>query len=249
MHRPDRCLQQFGMRQGIPPRPTNDDQLHQLTRQRRSNFDWAAFHRHFVDMWNNSYNLLIDGEYILPVPTTLIGYRPIDANYRNVMPIPSDSQHPSSARYPDEPGPLTTHFHTTTQIEGALGLTADSSFYTPQEPRVSQSLDHGFHTSFGGSFTQLLQSDFHAFTTHMCPSFNMSPIPYPDMATHDSGLSTRVVQDPLEGDDDHGRGRRVGLLDVLGVGLEDIGITISDVNDVLVHYYFFYYILTCLFRL
>ncbi|KZV32464.1 hypothetical protein F511_16516 [Dorcoceras hygrometricum] len=42
----------------------------------------------------------------------------------------------------------------------------------------------------------------------MRPSFNTSHIPYPEMGAHDSGPSTQVVQDPPEGDDDQGQGRR-----------------------------------------
>ncbi|KZT75484.1 hypothetical protein F511_47494 [Dorcoceras hygrometricum] len=62
MHRPERCLRQFGIRQGIPPHPSRDDKIHQLTRQGRNNFDWATLHRPFVDMWNERYNLVVNGE-------------------------------------------------------------------------------------------------------------------------------------------------------------------------------------------
>ncbi|XP_075522426.1 serine/threonine-protein phosphatase 7 long form homolog [Primulina tabacum] len=39
MHRPKRCLRQFGMRQSIPPPSTNFDNFHKLTRQGRNNCD------------------------------------------------------------------------------------------------------------------------------------------------------------------------------------------------------------------
>ncbi|XP_075512729.1 serine/threonine-protein phosphatase 7 long form homolog [Primulina tabacum] len=50
MHRLERCLRQFGMRQGILPPATNFDNFHKLTRQGRNNFDWATYHKDFVEM-------------------------------------------------------------------------------------------------------------------------------------------------------------------------------------------------------
>ncbi|XP_073286795.1 serine/threonine-protein phosphatase 7 long form homolog, partial [Primulina huaijiensis] len=53
MHRPEWCLRQFGMHQGIPPPATNFDNFHKLTRQGRNNCDWATYHKDFVEMWND----------------------------------------------------------------------------------------------------------------------------------------------------------------------------------------------------
>ncbi|XP_073029259.1 serine/threonine-protein phosphatase 7 long form homolog [Primulina eburnea] len=105
MHRPERCLRQFGMRQGIPPPATNFDNFHKLTRQGRNNFDWATYHIDFVQMWNDRYNFVIGGNYVIPgtpaitveyvgwyhrisqivlsppvVHSNIMGYHPVDAN-------------------------------------------------------------------------------------------------------------------------------------------------------------------------
>ncbi|XP_073152055.1 serine/threonine-protein phosphatase 7 long form homolog [Henckelia pumila] len=75
IHRPERCLRQFGMRQGIPPPATNYDIFHKLTRQGRPNYDWAAFHKQFVDMWTDRYNFVMNGEFIIPgTPDTTLEY-------------------------------------------------------------------------------------------------------------------------------------------------------------------------------
>ncbi|XP_073121326.1 serine/threonine-protein phosphatase 7 long form homolog [Henckelia pumila] len=115
IHRPERCLRQFGMRQGIPPPATNYDIFHKLTRQGRPNYDWAAFHKQFVDMWTDRYNFVMNGEFIIPgtpdttleyigwyrrishifvsptqVPATMVGYHPIDGRYRQSFPFMHD---------------------------------------------------------------------------------------------------------------------------------------------------------------
>ncbi|XP_073304170.1 serine/threonine-protein phosphatase 7 long form homolog [Primulina huaijiensis] len=75
MHRPERCLRQFGMLQGIPPPATNFDNFHKLTRQGRNNFDWATYHKDFVEMWNHRYHFVIDGDYvILGTPAITVDY-------------------------------------------------------------------------------------------------------------------------------------------------------------------------------
>ncbi|KZV36234.1 phenolic glucoside malonyltransferase 1-like [Dorcoceras hygrometricum] len=127
-----------------------------------------------------------------------------------------DLQPPASARFQDEAVPSMSHFHTTTQSEGAPRPTVDSLFYTPQERPFFQSFDHGMNTSFGGGFTPPLQSEYRGLMDHMRPPLNTSHIPYPehyqspvhDMATGDSGPITHVAQDPPQGDEDQGRRRR-----------------------------------------
>ncbi|KZV52837.1 serine/threonine-protein phosphatase 7 long form [Dorcoceras hygrometricum] len=128
------------------------------------------------------------------------------------QPVHFDLQPPSSARFQDEDGPSASHFHTTTQSEGAPKPTSDSLFYTPQERPFFQSFDHGLSTSFGGSFTKLLQSEYRGLIDHMRPPLNTSPIPYPehyqspvhDMITGDSGPIT------------HDANRNDELLEVIG---------------------------------
>ncbi|KZV24703.1 hypothetical protein F511_11282 [Dorcoceras hygrometricum] len=207
-------------------------------------------------MWNNRYNLVVHGEYITPgtlstmtdyvgwyrritrlflspptVPTSVVGYHPVDADYRTFLaqqygdvhafssffqPMHFDLQRPSSARFQDGAGPSTSHFHMMTQSEGAPRPTTDLLFYTPQERPFFQSFHHGLSTSFGDSFTQLLQSEYRGLMDHIRPPLNTSSIPYPehyqsqlqDMATGDSGSITHVAQDPPQGDEDQGRRRR-----------------------------------------
>ncbi|XP_073120213.1 serine/threonine-protein phosphatase 7 long form homolog [Henckelia pumila] len=75
MHRPERCLRQFGMHQGIPPPATNYENFHKLTRQGRSDFDWAPFHKQFVDMWTDRYNFVTGGELVIyGTPDTTLEY-------------------------------------------------------------------------------------------------------------------------------------------------------------------------------
>ncbi|XP_073046468.1 serine/threonine-protein phosphatase 7 long form homolog [Primulina eburnea] len=119
MHRPERCLRQFGMRQGIPPLATNFDNFHKLTRQGRNNVDWATYHADFVQMCNDRYNFVIGGDHVIPgtpaitvdyigwyyrisqivlsppvVPSNIMGYHPVDANYRPFIARPAHVQYP-----------------------------------------------------------------------------------------------------------------------------------------------------------
>ncbi|XP_075494776.1 serine/threonine-protein phosphatase 7 long form homolog [Primulina tabacum] len=176
MHRPGRCLRQFGMRQGIPPPATNFDNFHKLTRQGRNNFDWATYHTDFVEMLNNRYNFVIDGDYVIPgtpaitveyvrwyhrisqivlsppvVPSNIIGYHPIDANYRQFITRlayttpPVVSSFPSNAVGCDtQPGPSSSNM----------------AYTTPPVFSSFPSYETGYYTPFAGSFTEFLQSDF-----------------------------------------------------------------------------------------
>ncbi|XP_073053847.1 serine/threonine-protein phosphatase 7 long form homolog [Primulina eburnea] len=75
MHRPERCLRQIRMHQGIQPPATNFDNFHKLTRQGRNNCDWATYHKDFVEMWNDIYNFVIGGDYVIPgTPDIIVDY-------------------------------------------------------------------------------------------------------------------------------------------------------------------------------
>ncbi|XP_073055286.1 uncharacterized protein [Primulina eburnea] len=227
MHRPERCLRQFGMRQGIPPPATNFDKFHKLTRQGRNNCDWATYHKDFVDMWNDRYNFVIDGDYVIPgtpsitmdyigwyyhisqislsptvIPSNIIGYHPVDANYRQFITRPAHVQTPRTQNE-FEPGPSTSN------------ITYTPPHVVPSFP----SYDYGYHTPIAGSFTQFLQSDFRPFMNESRPILNTSPLTfqeYSDTERYEVGgniadTSTSAAQTRTHGDAEEmlGRGRRV----------------------------------------
>ncbi|XP_075499024.1 uncharacterized protein LOC142537373 [Primulina tabacum] len=188
MHRPERCLQQFGMRQGIPPPSTNFDNFHKLTRQGRNNCDWTTYHKDFVEMWNDIYNFVIGGDYVIPgtpditvdyvgwyhrisqiflpspgVPSNIMGYHPVDANYRQFIICPAHVQSPPMwTRNEFEPGPSSSNM----------------AYTTPPVVSSFPSYDSGYYTPFAGSFTQFLQSDFRPGMNESRPTFNTSPMPF-----------------------------------------------------------------------
>ncbi|XP_073318086.1 serine/threonine-protein phosphatase 7 long form homolog [Primulina huaijiensis] len=140
MHRPERCLRQFGMRQGIPPPATNFDNFHKLTRQGRNNFDWATYHKDFVEMWNDRYNFVIDGDYVIPgIPAT----RHHSGLYWLVSSHFTDSALAASGNE-FEPGPSSSNM----------------AYTIPPVVSNLPSYDAGYYTPIVGSFTQFLQSDF-----------------------------------------------------------------------------------------
>ncbi|KZV20018.1 hypothetical protein F511_28918 [Dorcoceras hygrometricum] len=121
----------------------------------------------------------------------------------------------AQARFQDEAGPSTSQFHTTTQSQGAPPPIFDSLFHTPPDRPFFQSFDHGGSTSFGGSFTQLLRSEYRGLMEPMRPSFNTSAIPYTEysqspvhgMDTFDTEPVTHVAENPPQGDEEQGRRR------------------------------------------
>ncbi|XP_075508085.1 uncharacterized protein LOC142544974 [Primulina tabacum] len=229
MRRPERCLRQFGMRQGIPPPATNFDNFHKLTRQGRNNFDWATYHADFVQMWNDRYNFVIGGDYVIPgtpaitvdyigwyyrisqivlsppvVPSNIMGYHPIDANYRQFIARPAHVQYPPMWTGNEfEPGPSSSNM----------------AYTTPPVVSSFPSYDAGYYTPIVGSFTQFLQSDFRPGMNESRPTFNPSPIPFPQYSDPEgfevggniADTSTSAGQTSTHGDDEQmlGRGRRV----------------------------------------
>ncbi|XP_073318160.1 serine/threonine-protein phosphatase 7 long form homolog [Primulina huaijiensis] len=229
MHRPERYLRQFGMRQGIPPLATNFDNFHKLTRQGRNNFDWATYHKDFVEMWNDRYNFVIGGDYVIPgtpaitvdyvgwyhhisqivlsppvVPSNIMGYHLVDANYRQFITRPAHVQYPPMWTGNEfEPGPSSSNM----------------TYTTPPVVSSFPSYDAGYYTPFAGSFTQFLQSDFRPSMSENRPIFNTSPIQfeqYSDTERYEVGgniadTSTSAAQTSTHGDDEQmlGRGRRV----------------------------------------
>ncbi|XP_073303662.1 serine/threonine-protein phosphatase 7 long form homolog [Primulina huaijiensis] len=229
MHRPERCLRQFGMRQGVPSPATNFDNFHKLTRQGRNNCDWATYHKDFVEMWNDRYRFVIGGDYVIPgtpditvdyvgwyhrisqiflspqvVPSNIMGYHPVDANYRQFITRPGHVQSPPMwTRNEFEPGPSSSNM----------------AYTTPPVVSSFPSYDSGYYTPFVGSFTQFLQSDFRPGMNESRPTFNTSPIPfqqYSETEGYDVGgniadTSTSAAQTSTHGDAEQmlGRGRRV----------------------------------------
>ncbi|XP_073153449.1 serine/threonine-protein phosphatase 7 long form homolog [Henckelia pumila] len=261
MHRPERCLRQFGMRQGIPPPAPNYDIFHKLTRQGRPNYDWDAFHKQFVDMWTNRYNFVMGGEFVIPgtpdttleyiswyrrishifvsptlVPTTMVGYHPIDGRYRQSFEQQyqqqghvSMSQHPTWTQNEGEAGTSTTNHPRYTQHYGdPRPSTTNTTFYTPPMMSSFRGYDHNFHTPYAGIFTQLLQSDFRPFMHDIRPRLNISPIPFQEysdipiteMSVSTVGPGTTPEQPRTEGDEEerYGRGRRTIVRPSCGTG-------------------------------
>ncbi|XP_073030205.1 serine/threonine-protein phosphatase 7 long form homolog [Primulina eburnea] len=162
MHRPERCLRQFGMCQGIPPPTTNFENFHKLTRQGLNNFDWAKYHKDFVEMWNDRYNFVIGGDYVIPstpaitadyvgwyhrisqimlsppmVPSNIMGYHLVDANYRQFIARPAHVQYPPMWTGNEfEPGPSSSNM----------------AYTTPPVVSSFPSYDAGYYTPFAGSF-------------------------------------------------------------------------------------------------
>ncbi|XP_075508101.1 serine/threonine-protein phosphatase 7 long form homolog [Primulina tabacum] len=238
MHRPERCLRKFGMRQGIPPPATNFDNFHRLTRQGRNNFDWATYHVDFVEMWNDRYNFVIGGDYVIPgtpaitvdyigwyyrisqivlsppvVPSNIMGYHPVDANYRQFIARLAHVQYPPMWTENEfEPGPSSSNM----------------AYTTPPVVSSLPSYDAGYYTPIVGSFTQFLQSDFRPGMNESRPTFNPSPIPFPQYSDPEgfevggniADTSTSAGQTSTHGDDEQmlGRGRRVIRRPPCGIG-------------------------------
>ncbi|XP_073127156.1 serine/threonine-protein phosphatase 7 long form homolog [Henckelia pumila] len=75
MHRPNRVMRQFGMRQSIPIPATNGDELHRLTRQGRRNYDWAVHHQGYLAQWENRHGLVVSSGYHHGVHPTTRDYK------------------------------------------------------------------------------------------------------------------------------------------------------------------------------
>ena len=50
-HRLERVLQQFGLKQGIPPSCSIKQYLHSMDRRGRLKYDWKAFHAQYITLW------------------------------------------------------------------------------------------------------------------------------------------------------------------------------------------------------
>ncbi|XP_073133494.1 serine/threonine-protein phosphatase 7 long form homolog [Henckelia pumila] len=170
MHRPERCLRQFGMRQGILPPATNYDNFHKLTRQERPDFDWDAFQKQFVDMWTDRYNFVICGEFIISgTPDTTLEYTGWYRRISHIFVSPmleqeyqqqghaSMSQPPTWPQNEGEVGTsMTNNPRYKQNFEDPRPSTTNSTFYTPSVMSSFEGYDRDFHTPYVGSFTQLL---------------------------------------------------------------------------------------------
>ncbi|XP_075483809.1 serine/threonine-protein phosphatase 7 long form homolog [Primulina tabacum] len=217
------------IRKGIPPPATNFDNFHRLTQQGRNNFDWATYHADFVEMWNDRYNFVIGGDYVITgtpaitvdyigwyyrisqivlsppvVPSNIMGYHPVEANYRQFIARPAHVQYPPMWTGNEfEPGPSSSNM----------------AYTTPPVVSSLPSYDAGYYTPIVGSFTQFLQSDFRPGMNESHPTFNPSPIPFPQYSDPEgfevggniADTSTSAGQTSTHGDDEQmlGRGRRV----------------------------------------
>ncbi|KAL0404267.1 UNVERIFIED_CONTAM: Serine/threonine-protein phosphatase 7 long form [Sesamum radiatum] len=60
MHRPERVLRQFGMRQNIPEAiDTRDMSLHQISRKNRTGTDWNLQHIQYISRWQRRYDTVV----------------------------------------------------------------------------------------------------------------------------------------------------------------------------------------------
>jgi hypothetical protein len=50
-HRPDRVLHQFGLHQGVPEPCDTEVKLHSIDRRGRHHYDWQAYHRQYIQLW------------------------------------------------------------------------------------------------------------------------------------------------------------------------------------------------------
>ncbi|KZV13911.1 hypothetical protein F511_44824 [Dorcoceras hygrometricum] len=62
MHRPNRVMRQFKMRQSIPVPALDNDSLHNVTRIGHRNTDWKLYHVDAIRLWNRKFRLVVDGE-------------------------------------------------------------------------------------------------------------------------------------------------------------------------------------------
>lgn len=149
------------------------------------------------------------------LPVDAVGYHHVDENYRQFIGHQYHQREYACTLHtrPDHMRPSTW-----TRNEGEPGPSSSYTAYTTPPVVSSMPLyDYGYHTPFVGSFTQLLQSDFH-------PTLNTSPIPYqeylptPGYEVDDNvaGTSTVEAQTHTEGDNVEeanveilGRGHRV----------------------------------------
>jgi len=54
-------MRQFGLRQNIPPKPVNLDQVHKDDLRGRNDRDWVAHHHQWIAIWNDRQNQIIQG--------------------------------------------------------------------------------------------------------------------------------------------------------------------------------------------
>ncbi|XP_073121123.1 serine/threonine-protein phosphatase 7 long form homolog [Henckelia pumila] len=133
MHRPDRVLRQFKMRQSIPRPALDNDNLHNVNRTGHRNTDWREYHKDAIILWNGKLSNVARGEryrrssevdddyfpwydritvrFISPAVTGL-GFRPYQPNLdigrhsnipQNFSVSSSDSQQSSSGFVPPRP--------------------------------------------------------------------------------------------------------------------------------------------------
>jgi len=61
IHQADRVMRQFGLRQNIPPKPVNLDQVHRDDLRGRNDRDWVAHHHQWITIWNDRENRIVQG--------------------------------------------------------------------------------------------------------------------------------------------------------------------------------------------
>ena len=59
IHKADRVMRQFGLRQNIPPDPVNLNQVHKDDLRGRNDRDWVAHHHQWIAIWNDRQNQII----------------------------------------------------------------------------------------------------------------------------------------------------------------------------------------------
>ena len=60
-HQPDRCLRQFGLRQFIPSKPSQLENLHQITLRGKTDDNWQRMYGPVLEAWNNRLAYAVEG--------------------------------------------------------------------------------------------------------------------------------------------------------------------------------------------
>ncbi|XP_020550913.1 serine/threonine-protein phosphatase 7 long form homolog [Sesamum indicum] len=75
MHRPERVVRQFGMRQNVPESTdTRDMSLHQISRKNHAGADWSLQHIQYINRWQRRYDTVVHRPLISNRRETERGY-------------------------------------------------------------------------------------------------------------------------------------------------------------------------------
>ncbi|KAL0312819.1 UNVERIFIED_CONTAM: Serine/threonine-protein phosphatase 7 long form [Sesamum radiatum] len=173
MHRPERVLRQFGMRQNIPEAiDTRDMSLHQISRKNRTGTDWNLQHIQYISRWQRRYDTVVQRPPISNRRDTERGYWEWQRRSSSQMSIGSVER--------DDVG---------VDLAGPSTVYTPQDYYVPQPPQddyVPQPpQDDWFQTApYMPSHAQVHLNLGLGINQPYAPEYNISPVPFPSFSAY-----------------------------------------------------------------